>query len=88
MSVQYLTLKLDGITPADYLTWVRDPEPAALDLSLRSVTVEADPLGDAIHATLIWNASAPVPALAAPLAGLPLTPEVVAVEAGALAAAA
>jgi hypothetical protein len=88
MSVQYLTLKLDGITPADYLAWVRDPEPPALDLSLSSVAVEADPVDDAIHATLIWKTSAPVPALAAPLAGLPLTPEVVAVEAGGLAAAA
>jgi hypothetical protein len=88
MSVQYLILKLDGITPADYLAWVRDPEPAALDLSLRSVTVEADPLGDVIEATLTWKTTAPAPSMAAPLAGLPLTAEVVAVEVGELAAAA
>ena len=31
MALQTLTLKLDGITAGDYLTWCRDPEPPALD---------------------------------------------------------
>jgi hypothetical protein len=33
MPLQILTLKLDGITPGDYLTWCRDPEPFALGVS-------------------------------------------------------
>ena len=52
MTVQYLTITLDGITAADYLAWVRDPEPAALDRDLQAVTVQADMLGEVIEATL------------------------------------
>jgi hypothetical protein len=33
MTLQILTLKLDGITAGDYLTWCWDPQPPALDLS-------------------------------------------------------
>jgi hypothetical protein len=88
MTVQYLTITLDGITAADYLAWVRDPEPAALDSNLHAVTVQADMLGDVIEATLAWRGSPPAPSTAAPAAGFPITPEVACVEARVLAAAA
>jgi hypothetical protein len=39
MSLQILTLKLDGITAGDYLTWCRDPDPPALDYGLCSIRV-------------------------------------------------
>jgi hypothetical protein len=80
MSVQLLTLTLDGINAGDYMDWVRDGEPPALDLDLRSITVRGDPLGDTIEAVLSWKGSPPVPSMAAPLAGLPLTADVIAVE--------
>ena len=79
MSHQQLTLKLDGITAGDYLTWVREPEPPALGHGLDSVAVRAEPLGDTIEAVLTWTGSPPSPRGAAALAGLPLTPEVMAV---------
>jgi hypothetical protein len=72
MPLQILTLKLDGITPGDYLTWCRDPEPPALDFALRSITIDADPLGDTITATLDWNKPLSPPPAAARAAGLPL----------------
>jgi hypothetical protein len=81
-------LTLDGITAGDYMTWVRDPEPPALGRDLRSVTLHGDPLGDIIEAVLVWSGAPPAPALAAPIAGLPLTPEVTAVQPRQLAAAA
>lgn len=52
MSLQILTLELDGITAGDYLTWCRDPDPPALDYALRSIAIDADPLGDTITAIL------------------------------------
>ena len=61
MPLQILTLKLDGITAGDYLTWCRDPEPPALDFALRSISIDADPLGDTITANLDWN-QPPAPA--------------------------
>ena len=73
MPLQILSLKLDGITAGDYLTWCRDPEPPALDFALRSVSVDADPLGDTITAILDWNGPAPRPSAAATAAGLPLS---------------
>jgi hypothetical protein len=76
MSLQTLTLKLDGITAGDYLTWCRDPDPPALDHALRSIRVNADPLGDTVTAILDWNQPAPAPAAAATAAGLPLSPGV------------
>ena len=88
MSLQYLTLKLDGITAGDYLTWVRDPEPPALGLALDSVSVQADPLGDTVEAALSWTTPSPSPRAAAVAAGLPLSQEVVALECRELAAAA
>ena len=71
MPPQILILKLNGITAGDYLTWCRDPEPPALDFSLRSVALDADPLGDTITAILDWNGSSPPPSAAATAAGLP-----------------
>jgi hypothetical protein len=76
MSLQILTLKLDGITAGDYLTWCRDPDPPALDFALRSIRVNADPLGDSITAILDWNQGAPPPTAAATAAGLPLSADV------------
>ena len=81
MPVQLLTLTLDGITAGDYLAWVRDPEPQALGAGLCSIGVRADPLGDSIHAVLTWGVQPPSPRAAATAAGLPLTPEVIGVEA-------
>ena len=59
MALQTLTLKLDGITAGDYLTWCRDPEPPALDFALRSISIQAEPLGDTITAILDWSHSPP-----------------------------
>lgn len=70
MARQVLTLQLNGITAGDYLQWVRDPEPPALDAGLLSVGVEADPLGDTVTATLVWIGPAPPAPHAARAAGL------------------
>lgn len=76
-SIQYLILKLDGMTAGDYLVWVRDPEPAALGRELRSIGVRAEPLSDRIDLELVWDATPPDPHTAAAAAGFPLTTEVV-----------
>jgi hypothetical protein len=76
MPLQTLRLKLDDITAGDYLTWCRDPDPPAFDHALRSIRIDADPLGDTITAILDWNQPAPAPAAAATAAGLPLSPGV------------
>jgi hypothetical protein len=73
MALQTLTLELDGITAGDYLTWCRDPEPPALDFALRSISIDAEPLGDTITAILDWSHSPPPVAVAAGAAGLPLS---------------
>ncbi len=73
MALQVLTLKLNDVTAGDYLTWCRDPDPPALDVTLQSVSVDADPLGDTITAVLDWKQSPPPLAAAATAAGLPLT---------------
>jgi hypothetical protein len=80
--VQSLVIRLDGITAADYLTWVRDPEPPALDHELRSVAISAEPLGELIKLELVWAGRPPTPSAAAVAAGFALIPEVVAVLAG------
>ena len=77
---RHLTILLDGITAGDYLAWIRDPEPPALGRDLRSVTVEADPVGNRIDLELTWNRPPPALEAAAADAGFPLTPEVVAVQ--------
>ncbi|MGZ6674075.1 MAG: hypothetical protein ACXVFM_17175 [Solirubrobacteraceae bacterium] len=86
--VQRLTLTLDGITAGDYLAWARHPEPPGLGRELTAIELRADPLGDAVEAWLTWTINPPAPHEAARGAGLPLTPEVVHVEARALAVAA
>jgi hypothetical protein len=73
MPRQILTLKLDGITADDYLTWCRDPDPPALDSALRSVAVDADPLGDTITLSLEWSRTTPAPRAAVIAAGLELS---------------
>ena len=73
MPLQILTLKLDGITAGDYLTWCRDPEPPALDYALRSISIDADPLSDTITAILDWSHAPPPCPVAASAAGLPLS---------------
>jgi hypothetical protein len=86
--VQRLTLTLDGITAGDYLAWARDPEPPSLGRELAAIDVRADPLAGTVEAWLSWMVDPPAPREAARVAGLPLTPEVVRVEARALAVAA
>ena len=73
---QRLTLMLEGITADDYLTWVRDPEPLALGMSLRSVAVSAAPIGDRIEVELCWEDTPPPIRSAAIAAGFPLRAEV------------
>jgi hypothetical protein len=73
MPLQILTLKLDGITAGDYLTWCRDPDPPALEFALRSISIDGDPLGDTITAILDWNRPLPTALAAATAAGLPLS---------------
>ena len=75
-SMQLLTLVLDGITAADYLAWVRDPDPAALGRSLRQLNVRAQPLGDRIEVQLVWEDEPPAAPTAAVAAGFPLTQNV------------
>ena len=76
MSLQILTLTLDGISAGDYLTWCRDPDPPALDFGLRSISIDGDPLGDTITAILDWEQPAPTAATAATAAGLTLSANV------------
>ena len=88
MPRQTLILTLEGITAGDYMAWVSDPEPPALGRDLRSIALRWDPLGDTIDAVLDWVGSPPAPPVAAPIAGLPLTPEVILVQVRALSVAA
>ena len=74
--MQLLTLVLDGITAADYLAWVRDPDPAALGRSLRQLNVRPQPLGDRIEVQLVWEDEPPAAPTAAVAAGFPLTQNV------------
>jgi hypothetical protein len=81
MLVQSLVIRLDGITAGDYLAWVRDPEPPALDQGLRSVAISAEPLGELVYIDVVWAGRPPtIPSAAAVAAGFGLTPEVVAVH--------
>ena len=77
MTFQRLTFHLEGMTAADYLAYVRDPEPPGLGRGLRSITVEAEPLGSVVDVVLAWDGLPPAPHLAAVLAGLPTPAEVV-----------
>lgn len=73
MPLQILTLKLDGVTAGDYPTWCRDPDPPALDFALRSIAIDANPLGDTITVILDWTAPALPATAAAAAAGLPVS---------------
>jgi hypothetical protein len=69
-TIQTLELRLSGITAGDYLAWCVDPEPQALGAALRALSLDADPLGDLVVATLTWSGPVPTPAAAATTAGL------------------
>ena len=84
MPRQIITLKLEGITAADYLSLVCDPEPAALGFGLTSLTIRAEPLGDTVEAILSWEDTAPPARVAAAAAGLRITGDVFSVEAAPL----
>jgi hypothetical protein len=73
-NLQRLVLTLAELTAADYLTWMRDPEPRALGGELRCITVRADPLGARIDLELRWSGHPPAPVVAAEAAGFPATP--------------
>jgi hypothetical protein len=88
ITFQRLTLRLDGITAGDYLAYVRDPEPPGLGTALRSVEIDAEPLGSEIHVVLAWHGTPPAPAVAELLAGFPITPQVTRVTCRRLAAVA
>jgi hypothetical protein len=71
-----VTLFLDGITPDDYMQWIRDPEPPNRD-DLKLITATATALGDTIQLELL-STGAPLPAaVAASAVGFPITPEVI-----------
>ena len=80
MTYQTLRLRLDGMTAGDYLSHLRDPEPAMLGAGLHEVVVEADPLEDEVHALLTWEQAPADACVAANLAGFPTPREVVGVE--------
>jgi hypothetical protein len=71
-----VTLFLDGVTPDDYMQWVRDPEPPNRD-DLKLITATATPLGDTIQLELLSTGEPPPAAAAASAVGFPITPEVI-----------
>ena len=80
MSLQLLTLHLDGITAADYVAHVCDPEPSSPALRWVALRVH-DGVGDVVEAAVSWDGEHPPAERAAMLAGLPITADVIAVEA-------
>ena len=74
--IQVLSLHLEGITAADYLAHMVDPDPPASGTALRSIHVAAEPLSDTLTASLAWDVTPPAPAQAAQLAGFPLSADV------------
>jgi hypothetical protein len=73
-----VTLFLDGITPDDYMQWIRDPEPPNRDdLKLVTATATATALGDTIQLELLSRGDPPPAAVAASAVGFPITPEVI-----------
>jgi hypothetical protein len=64
LQTQIITLDLDGITAGDYLAYFVDADPALEASRIRSVTVDAEPLGDRVTAVLRWDGT-PAPARAA-----------------------
>ena len=78
--IQEITVQLDGITAGDYLAYQLEADPALDGSRLRSVAIDADPLGDTIRATLRWDGRPPGPCAAATAAGFARTADVVAVR--------
>jgi hypothetical protein len=76
MSLQTLILRLDGITAGDYLAWCGDVDASAFDYGLRSIAIDADPLGNTVSAVLDRDRRVPPPRAAAAIAGLRLTADV------------
>jgi hypothetical protein len=71
-----VTLFLDGITPDDYMQWIRDPEPPNRD-DLRLITATTTGLRDTIQLELLSTGEPPPAAVAASAVGFPITPEVI-----------
>jgi hypothetical protein len=70
-----VTLFLDGVTPDDYMQWIRDPEPPNRD-DLKLITETATVLGGTIQLELL-STGQPRAAVAASAVGFPITPEVI-----------
>jgi hypothetical protein len=71
-----VTLFLDGVTPDDYMQWIRDPEPPNRD-DLKLTTATATALGDTIQLELLSTGEPAPAAVAASALGFPITPEVI-----------
>jgi hypothetical protein len=71
-----VTLFLDGITPDDYMQWIRDPEPPNRD-DLKLVAATATASDDTIQLELLSTGEPPPAAVAASAVGFPITPEVI-----------
>jgi hypothetical protein len=81
LQTQVITLDLDGITAGDYLAHCVDPDPPLEAGRLRSVAIDAEPLGATVVAVLRWDGTPPPAAAAASAAGLPVTADVAGVRA-------
>jgi hypothetical protein len=77
LAEQHLTIVLEGITAADYLACVRDPDPHTLGREPHLVSLQPDPLGELIEVALQWTTEPPAPPASAAAAGFCLPPEVV-----------
>ena len=76
LHTQVIELQLDGITAGDYIAHAVDAAPQFEGTRLRSVAVDADPLGDSVSASLRWDGPPPAAKVAAAVAGLHLTADV------------
>jgi hypothetical protein len=81
LQTQLITVDLDGITAGDYLAHLVDPDPPLEASRLRSVAVDAEPLGSTVVAVLRWDGTPPPAGAAAAAAGLPVTADVARVRA-------
>jgi hypothetical protein len=70
-----LTLVPDGITPDDYIQWIRDPDPPSRsDLTLTAVRITPP---NQIRLELVSRGDPPPATDAAAAVGFPITPELV-----------
>ena len=76
LHTQEIELHLDGITAGDYLTYYVDSDPAVQAPRLRAVSLDADPVGNLVTASLRWDGPPPAAKVAAVAAGLHLTADV------------